>query len=174
MKNWIPNKKIIKTVIGLAVLSFLVYTVALFVVLGQMRQVEQIYTDSESESSKEERSWAIRSLVEDNKENVDILRNFFIRRGDEVGFIKAIEEMGRRSAVNFEISSIDVRTKEIDTIKEDVFVKINVEGSWNSIMSFIDRLEKASFGLEVQNVTLDAKSAGVWGGFIELSIFREK
>lgn len=160
--------------IGLAVLSFLVYMVALFVVLGQMRQVEQIYTDSESESSKEERSWAIRSLVEDNKENVGILRNFFIRRGDEVGFIKAIEEMGRRSAVNFEISSIDVRTKETDTIKEDVFVKINVEGSWNSIMSFIDRLEKTTFGLEVQNVTLDAKTVGVWSGFIELSIFREK
>lgn len=174
MKNWIPNNKIRKIILGVSLLSALLYCTGVFLVSREIGQIEKSYTDSESESSKEERARALKTQFETNKESVLALRNFFIQKGDEVSFINKIEEIGVRSSVKFVIDSISVKEKDPDPLKENIVVKINIEGSWTNILSFLNLLEKAYFGALIQNLSLDSKEPGVWFGFLELVIFREK
>jgi len=174
MSNWIPKNKLMRFAATLASLSIILYFVGLFVVLAEIKRVENFYQSAESEASKEEKSWAIKAIAEANKEPIQTLRSFFIQKGDEVKFIEQMEEIAAGSTVKFEISSIDVRANQQDSFKEDVNVKINIEGSWKNIMYFIDKLEKMSFGVSVEKISLDAGEPGNWVGFIELIVFREK
>jgi len=176
MENWIPKNRIIKFVITLAIFSMLLYFVSLAFLFYQTKQKTEYFNSNESASSKDERFWIIKSITETNKEPIQNLNNFFIKKGDEVSFIEQIEDAARHYGVDFEIDSIDVKTDEKNTnsFKEDVSVKIKVEGSWKNINGFFDNLEKMPFGVSIEEVGLDADTPGVWSGFVDLTIFREK
>ena len=87
-------------------------------------KIENLYHDINSESSKEEKFWAIKSIAEANKEPVQTLRDFFIQKGDEVKFIEIIEGVAKASSVKFEIASIDVRAVKDASFKEDINSKL--------------------------------------------------
>lgn len=174
MNNWIPKNKVIGLVITTALFSVILYFSGLFFVLNKIKKVEDFYHGTESESSKEERFLAIKSIAEANKEPIQILRDFFIKKGDEVKFIEQIEAVARASDIKFEIASIDVKANQTNSFKEDVSVKMKVEGSWGGIVSFLDKLKKMPFGVLIERINLDAPTSGGWSGFVDFIIFREK
>ena len=51
---------------------------------------------------------------------------------------------------------------------------MKLEGSWQNIIRFVDKLEKMPFGVLVENMSLDTSTSGNWFGFIEFILFREK
>ncbi len=157
-----------------AVFCVTLYFAGLFVVLAEIKKVENFYQSVESEAFREEKSWAIKSVAEANKESIQTLRNFFIQKGDEVKFIEQIEEIATSSAVKFEISSIDVKANQPDSFKENVSVRIKIEGSWGNIMRFIGRLERMPFGVSVEKIGLNVDTPGNWSGLVEFVVFREK
>lgn len=174
MNNWIPKNKVIRSAIAAAVFSILLYFVGLLVISNEIKKIEDFYRDTDSESFKEEKFWAVKSIAEANEESIQTLRDFFIQKGDEVKFIEKIEEIARASSIKFEISSIDVKTNQEDSFKEDVSVKMKIEGSWKDVVYFIDKLNKIPFGVSIEKVNLDANTPGNWSGFVEFIIFREK
>jgi hypothetical protein len=174
MNNWIPKNKVVKIAAASALFSILLYFIGLLIVLNQIKKVENFYNDTNSESFKEEKFWAVKSIVETNSEPIQTLRNFFIQKGDEVKFIEQIEGVAKASSIKFEISSIDVKTDQASSFEEDVDVKMNTEGSWRNIMLFLDKLEKMPFGVSIEKVNLDANVPGNWSGSVEVVIFREK
>jgi len=139
---------------------------------SQSKSVKDLYQNSESKSSNEGKYLALKSLAEANKDDIAALRNFLIQKGDEVKFIEAIEEMATSSGIVYEITSIDVKPQ--NGFKEDISVRMNVDGSWQRIMSFIDKLEKTSFGITVQSLNVDHLLDKGWNGVIEFTIYREK
>lgn len=174
MNNWIPKNKIVKFAEALALFSMILYFIGLFLVINKIKAVENFYHGAESESFKEEKFLVIKSIAESNKESIQILRDFFIQKGDEVKFIEKIEETARASSLKFEISSIDVKANQTNSFKEDVSVKMKIEGTWSSIIYFIDKLNKIPFGVSIEKVSLGAPVAGEWSGSIDFIIFREK
>ncbi|MEK7116889.1 MAG: hypothetical protein AAB837_01870 [Patescibacteria group bacterium] len=174
MNNWILKNKIIKLAIIMASSGIVLYFVGFFIVFREMKKIEDFYRNNESESYKEKKFLAIKSITETNKESIQTLQDFFIQKDDEVKFIERIEEIARTSAIKFEIVSIDILANKTDLFKEDVSVKINIEGSWGSIINFMDKLEKTQFGILIQNINIDANTGGNWSGFIEFIVFREK
>jgi Tfp pilus assembly protein PilO len=174
MSNWIPKSKIIKFAAGTSLFGVALYFIALFVVLGEAKNLKNFYQNTESESSKEEKFRIINSIVETNKDSIQILENFFVKKDDEIKFIEQIEAVARISGIKFEIASIDAGANQPDSFKEDVDVKIAVEGGWREIMSFVNKLEKMPFGVLIENVSLDAKAPGIWTGSVKFVIFREK
>lgn len=174
MKNWIPKKTTLLFTVGTAIFAALLYITSLAVVWWEIKRIENYHKTNESKSSIEEKTRILKSVAETEKYYIDILRNFFIKKGDEVKFIEQIEKTAQESEVKFEISLIDVKPNQVKNFKEDVTVRMNIEGPWNSIMLFVDRLEKMEFGVSVQNLNLDTKSKGDWSGFIEFTLFREK
>lgn len=174
MNNWTPKKRIIEIAAIVALFGAILYFSGLFMVIGKINSIENFYKDVESESSKEEKFWTIKSIVEANKEYIQTLRDFFVQKGDEVKFIEQIEETAKTAVVAFDIVSIDVKPDQKDLFKENVIVKMNIEGPWKNIMLFLDKLEKMPFGVSIENINLDAKAAGDWSGFIEFVVFKEK
>lgn len=174
MNNWIPKNKIIKFAAAAALLGVALYLNGLLVVFREIRKVENLYNDTESEFLKEKKFWAIKSIAEANEETIRTLKDFFIQKNDEVKFIEQVEEIAKNSAIKFEIASIDVKINQKDSFKEDVAVKIKTEGSWESIASFADKMEKMPFGVLINNINLDADAPGHWSGSIGFTVFREK
>jgi hypothetical protein len=175
MNNWIPKNKTVKLAVAVASVSLVLYLAGLFVVFMETKKVENLYNDTESESSKSERFLALKSIFETNQEPIQNLRSFFIQKGDEVKFIETIEDTSKNSGIKFEIGSIDVATgKNSSTFKEDVAVRVNIEGSWKSVVSFIDKLEKLPFEVSINDINLDASTPGHWSGSVEFVVFREK
>lgn len=174
MKNWIPKKNLIIFAVGTAVLSALLYFGGLSFVLYQIQKIRNSYSDAESASSKDDRARDLKVIAETNKEEISILRGFFIKKGDEVKFIEDIENLGKESNVEFKIDSIDVAPGQADVFKEDVIVKVYFEGNWQSVMKFVYGLERLQFGVMTKNLSLEAQSKGVWSGSIQFIVFREK
>lgn len=137
-------------------------------------EIEKAYSDVESVVTKEENSQAIERIVAENALQIQALRDFFVAPGDEVGFIEKIEAVGKSSELIFEITSISQDKTSDDPVKEDIKVRIAVEGSWQSIMTFIKELERMPFGVIITNINIDANSEKGWAGFVEIIIFREK
>jgi Tfp pilus assembly protein PilO len=175
MKNWIPKNKIVKLAVSAVILSIVLYLIGLFVVLNETKKLENFYKNTETKSSKGEEFLAIKSIAEANQEIIQNLRKFFIQKGDEVKFIEQIEETAKSSNLKFNIASIDVKENQGgSSFKEDVGVKMQIEGSWKDVASFVNKLERLSFGVLVTNMNLDASVPGKWSGSIEFIIFREK
>lgn len=174
MSNWIPKNKTLKFAVGLAIFSVILYVGSLFVVSMETKKVERSYSNTESDSFKEQKFWAVKSILDSNKESVEYLKNFFVKKGEEVFFIEKIEEAAKISNIKLEIVSINIKPDQTDVFQEEVFVKIKVGGKWNDVMLFISGLEKMNFGTVVNDITLDAESAGNWVGAIEFKFFKNK
>ena len=174
MNNWIPKNKIFKFAIAIAVFSVVLYFVGLWIVFNETNKIENLYRDTNSQLFKEEKFWTIKSIAEVDKESIQSLRDFFIQKGDEVKFIEQLEGTARASSLKFETSSIDVKTDPKNLLNEDIDIKMKIEGSWENILYFINKLEKLPFGVSIENINLDAKAPGDWFGLIDFIIFREK
>lgn len=173
MKNWVPSKKLLATSITVASLGVLLYVGALVYLLGYIRNIENFYSDADSGFAQTAKVQAVKSIVASNGAYIDTLRQFFVKKGDEVQFIENIEMLGREAGVAFEISSIKAEPDPGTSFKENITVGINTEGSWTQIISFINKLEKAQFGAVVSDVRLEDSGRGRWSGDIKIQIFRE-
>jgi Tfp pilus assembly protein PilO len=175
MNNWIPKNKTVRLAVSAVVLGIALYFVGLFFVLNQTKKVEDLYNNTEAKSSKGEEFLAIKSIVEANQEMIQTLRSFFIQKGDEIKFIEQIEKTAKNSDLKFDIVSIDVKENQgSSSFKEDVGVKMQIEGSWKNVASFENKLERLPFGVYVSSMNLDASVPGRWAGSVEFIIFREK
>ena len=97
MNNLIPKNKFVTFSIVIASLSVILYLTGLFIVLGIKKEIENSYYNTESKSSKEEKTRIIKNITEANKEPIQDLRNYFIQKSDEVEFIEQIEKLARDS-----------------------------------------------------------------------------
>ncbi|MEK7635119.1 MAG: hypothetical protein AAB446_01665 [Patescibacteria group bacterium] len=175
MNNWIPKNKTVRWAVSAVLVSVILYFVGVFVVFVEMKKLENLYNDTESQFSKEEKFRVIKSVADVNQETINKLRSFFIQKGDEVKFIEQIETIAKNAGIKFEIESIDVKTgQENSVFKEDIEVKMSMEGSWESALSFLNKLEKLPFGASVSGVSLNSSGLGTWSGSIKFIIFREK
>lgn len=152
----------------------LIYFGGLIFVLSEINKVESAYTNAESTFSRRQRAETVKIIADVHKENIKTLHNFYIQKGDEVAFIENIEKLGQQTGLDFEIDSIDVLSKDSSSFKENISVKIKIEGSWSQILRFLESLEKTYFGVSIEEVNLNADGLGDWSGHIRLLVFREK
>jgi Tfp pilus assembly protein PilO len=173
MNSWIPKNKIVRFSAAAAVLCTILYFCMLFFVLNDIKKIKDFYQSSESKFTKNAKIAAIKSISENNTAEIQSLRDFFVQKGDEVKFIEKIEETARNAGITFDISSISVKNGS-NSFEENVEIKVDVEGTWKSIIAFADKLEKMPFGVSVERMALDAPSPGHWSGSVNVVVFREK
>ncbi len=172
--NWVPKKTSYLLSWAVLFLCGVLYFSGLSLVLSKIQNIENYYSDTESKSGREERVRIIKNITDGNKDKIQSLRNFFIQKGDEAKFIEKIETVGKDSGVKFEIKSIDVDPNQPKSFKEDVSVRIAIEGSWQEVAAFIDKVQKMDFGVAIEYLNLDAKPPSLWSGSLGLIVFRER
>ncbi len=168
------SKKIDIAAMLLGIAGICLYFFSLYWVNDTVKGIEVAYKAAESDITTNRKLSAIKAIEVNNSLELSVLDNFFIKSGDEASFIDDIESLAKQVGVEMEIVSIVPDTKAKATFKEDLQVRINMSGEWNSIYNFLDRLSKQSFGIEQRNVLLDYDKSGVWNGSVLLVVFREK
>ena len=175
MNNWVPKRKSLQLTVLATLCSLLIYIFGIYSVATIISDIELSLQESRAALNREEAGQLLKKTLEDNAGYIDTIRDFFVVQGDEVEFIETIESMGQRSGVDFEISNINpVKSKDESAIKEDISVRVNVEGSWVECMTFFALIEKMPFGVFVENVSLDSLGKGDWSGSVQFLVFREK
>lgn len=174
MHHLVPKKNLLIFSITIALVSVLIYFTSQFLVQKEMDKVKNAHEDIESVLYKKERINALQVLVLNNQDQIGTLREFFIKKGDEVRFIEHIESIAKESAVDFEISTIDFKQDDSSSITEDVVVKVGLKGSWKSLTMFVDKLEKSYFGVLIKEVDINSSSPGNWFGSVTFNLYREK
>lgn len=174
MNSWTPKNNIIKLAIVVASFCAVLYFVGLILVMSEIKRVENLYQGGDSEIFKQEKFLAIKAVVEASPEQIEVLRNFFVHKGDEVEFIEQIEGAARSFSVKFEIESLDVDIESEGSLKENIKVKMKTEGSWRNTLLFMDKLGKMPFISVIEKADLEVNTRGLWSGSLELTVFREK
>lgn len=172
MNSWVPKTNIVIVAVALLCLSALVYGGALFVINKKVASIELAYSNTANTLALEEEARTLKVVADENYEKIDFVNKYFVEKGDELVFIEDIESVAKNLNIKFSIASITpVKPSSEGGESKEISVKMNMEGSWNSIASFVDRIEKLSFGVLVQNFSIDKQSGGVWGGSIEFLVF---
>lgn len=172
MNSWIPNKKII-VASSLTLFVCIVVYISFFILLKRkVHSIEVAYSNTASILSLEEQARVNRFIALENKDNIDFINQYFIERGDEVLFIEDIEKYARSLNLKFDIVSISpVKPTSSEVAIKETLVKMNLEGSWQNLIVFLDGLYKLPFGVSVQNFGFDKASNGIWGLTIEFVVF---
>ena len=173
MQQWIPKQKIL-IVSGLSVLmGLLAYLSGLYIINIKIGEIKSAYYANQIAIAEGEKAKVIADIALIHTQSIQTLRDFFIKAGDKVDFIEKIEEVGRKSGAAFSISSISEEKTKQGALKEDIFLKIEAEGPWKSIMSLIKDLESMPFGVRFTDINLDTKKPGNWKSSMEITVFRE-
>ncbi len=173
MSHWIPKNKILILVATILGLSVVLYIFGIFLVKSKINSIKSAYTASESKFVQEERREIINEILKSRSAEIEKLRRFFVAKGDEVVFIEKIESLARENGLLFEIDTISQSTAGTNN-KQDIIIKMDIEGGWHNVMTFIKDLETMPFGVAISSIELDAKAKSGWSGFIEFAVFREK
>lgn len=172
MKSWIPTKKIIIFSFSLLFLAFVLYFSSLLLLNREVNRLKFSYSDTKLKVVENERVSQINAVLKENNFYIDNLNAFFISEGDEVVFIEEIEKEAKKNLSFFEIESIS-KNQSDTKFKEDVLVRLKMQGTWNGTMNFVDSLEKMSFGVLPINFVLN-KQDNQWSSSLDLLVFREK
>lgn len=173
MKMLMPNKKIFRIAIVFFVVAVLVYVLSIFLLFKKKAEIKTHSSLTFSALAQEEEALRIQNILDKNKEIVTYIRNFFIDKNDDISFIEDIEMVGNMNGVNYEIVSITPQ-KNKDDSKEEMLIKINFNGSWNSVIGYLLKLEKLEFGTNIQNMNIERSGGGRWEGFIEFLVYKNK
>lgn len=172
MNSWVPktNTKIFTALFLL--LSISVYSFMFFVTKSKIDSIELAYSNTASSIAREEDARKIKSVAEENSGDIDFLMKYFVAKGDEVVFIEDVESLAKDSGIKFIITSITpVKAPGENSESKEISVKVNIEGAWSSMMSFLDGLEKLPFGVSVLSFSLDKSGGKGWSGNVEFIVF---
>ena len=122
MNNWAPSKKTITFAIIVTSCFALTYFWGIYYVKTKTSEIRDSYKNVDSDLFKKERMKAIEVMAENNKDAISDLRNFFIKKNDEIKFIEYIERTAKDSNIDFEIKTITINTENTDLPKEDILV----------------------------------------------------
>lgn len=127
----------------------------------------------------------LRKEIEDNKEKIDKVTSLFVQKEREIDFLEEIEELGRANSVLVEIKDVKIedvnKKKKIE--KEDgsveavdyrahgvVIVAFVIEGSKQSIISFVEALENIERGVKLNDLRIQEDSElGIWRGMFNIN-----
>lgn len=172
MNSWIPKTNTIIVASSLLLISVLIYGVSLLVINNKINAIELAYSNTANILAVEEEARGLKVVADENRERIDFVNKFFVEKGDEVVFIEDIERLARSIGIKFNIVSISpVKPISDDVESKEISIKMNIDGSWNNIMKFLDGLEKLPFGVSIQNFSLDKPSGSSWTGSIDFLVF---
>jgi len=174
MKNF--NKKPIKTPLIFSIIILLLATTSFFVLRKEIQSKDQRATEfkleAENEFSKKENATTLVNFVEANEANIEEIDKFFVYQEDVVPFLQFVESLGVRTKSDVEVSSVEVAKDD-----SNLFVGIDIEGSFESVYKFIKLLENAPYKVEILDLNIRNLSTGAgedsppsWRGNIRVRI----
>jgi hypothetical protein len=162
---------------------YLLILVLLVVIAANALAFHIIRKENQRASVFEQQVATLKAQEEDQRKNevaakevgdqVNFVKENFLREGEIVSFIEYLEKMASQSNVEVSISSLGVvdlsaakkpvkktasSTNEVILKDQVLNVRLEAGGSWRDLNNFIARLENMPYASEVKNLSLDMNS----------------
>lgn len=154
MKNSGTAKRIIISIFLLIVaVSF--YCILFLLIKDSGQKVSEMKTKIDEINGIESTINILRNDADETKDNREYLNKIFLQKDGLVGFLEYLENLGQSSGANLSISNVnsDVMTNATSTV-ENIFIQINIEGSFKSVLKTISLIENMPYNIEVLRASL--------------------
>lgn len=96
---------------------------------------------------------SVRSLISDVKSNVLTLDGDFIYSDEIAGFVETIEKEAKNADVTLAVGNLNFNKDSVAVVKP-LTARIDIEGSWQAVISFIGRIERFPKNIKIDRVNL--------------------
>ena len=118
---------------------------------------------------------ALRAVVKDIDGKRQQLTSFFLSGDAEIPFIEQMEALGKTSGLTVKTNSVSSVAGSAGAAKT-FRMQLQVVGSWNSALYFLNQIENLPYDVHVQGVSLVKQpgsgktSSGSWAATFEISL----
>lgn len=150
MKFGARQKFFLTIVLSLVGLSFL--SLVLIILLNQAKTASAVLRRSAEKIAeleiKRKLADEMRVLIKDRVEDLARINKFFVDRERPVDFIESLEEMAKKTKNRVAIDFNEARSKS-----KNLFFKLTIEGSENSVRKYLKLLELMPYKIRVEDLT---------------------
>jgi len=141
----------------LILISFLVFL--LRKIEGVSNKILEIKREDLSFSQRIQNINEFEKIKEEKKEEFSKLENILFNKDLPLPFVTFLEEKAREKGVSIEISTKENLKKEKE-IFPSIYFKINFQGPFSSIFSFLEKIEKSQFLVQFENLRISRAKEG--------------
>ena len=177
MNKYIPTKKDLVTSIAAAIAGLGVLIFSIIIVTAKVHSINQGLSEVRQVTQGMDKTYLIKKDLADYKDQISTIDLFFLKPGDEIGFIEKLETVATTSRVKLEISSISdtkdskkATSESVDTLT----LKAHLEGGLDQIADFLKKVENLKLATSIGNVELSQMTGLVWRGDLEISVLKTK
>src|SRR5690349_18424475 len=149
--------------ISAAVVSILGYIFMYRTIITQAKSSSKFLADINAESEKRQHEDELTKIYNNTVEDRTKIAQFFIHEDKIVDFIEKIEQIGRDSATDIDISSIN-------TENSTVSAHIKAGGSWENIMRALIMIENLPYSISINNVRTSVSAEHKWDLSLEIVV----
>jgi hypothetical protein len=156
---------LIFTVLAAGAFGLMVYYV-----FGQGSKLANQIAVLESERAQEASFIKSQRLLEDTKEEREVLQNYYLARAsDSIDFLNQVEALAPSLGINLETRGLESFTDAADS-SEWIKVDFDFSGSRENVQKFIKILENFPYVSRVTEVSLIARSNTEWNATVKMQV----
>lgn len=176
MKNLTIAKKIFLSLVVINVIVFGLYAFLFWKVIDRSQTTAMLLAEERSDRQKNDALQAIKVSLTENKDFISQIDSFFIAPDGVVGFITFLEKLGKDSGVKINIGSVAVNpdSKDPKDFKENLKLKLEIEGTWQNVVYFLSRLENLPYRVQFDTATISLQGVSDGINFKESGALRKR
>ncbi len=176
MKNLTVAKKIFLSLVVINVIVFGLYAFLFWKVIDRSQTTATLLAEERSDRQKNDALQAIKVSLTENKDFISQIDSFFISPDGVVGFITFLEKLGKDSGVKINIGSVAVNpdSKDPKDFKENLKLKLEIEGTWQNVVYFLSRLENLPYRVQFDTATISLQGVSDGINFKESGALRKR
>jgi hypothetical protein len=158
------EKRIIATTVILIILTTAVgAAIAIPSVFKIRSQTDAIF----EQQAEIERRYILRNYVKNTLSDIDTaqtqlegIQKTYIREGEELEFIRAMEEAANKASVTQDISLETVNEREITLWEKEIPLRVSIKGPFTQVNSWLNEVEHLNYYVIFNTMTINAFRTG--------------
>lgn len=152
--------KFILTVMGTVGVNLLFGAGATYMLWGEIQKSSHAYQESQEELHlmvlERTQIHELEKQSGEFKKKKEEIENVFLHLPNDLGFIRSVESMARRSGVTHTLAPLSP-PRALDETRRIVSSAITVEGAFPSVMEFLYLLEHMQYYVDIQDIIIEQK-----------------
>ncbi len=176
MKNLTLAKKIFLSLVVINVIVFGLYAFLFWKVIDRSQTTATLMAEETADRQKNDALQAIKQSLNENKDFISQIDSFFVAPDGVVSFITFLEKLGSDSGVKINIGSVAVNpdSKDPNDFKENLSLKLEIEGTWQNVVYFLSRLENLPYRVQFDSATISLQGVSDGINFKESGALRKR
>jgi len=173
MYRFSSTTKLITVTFLLTAIALAGYIMAFLYIRGANQDIAELRNTIDRQLRVEAQLKSIKDILEDTKEERELLSGYFVDQDAVVSFIEKVESLAEATDVIINIISVDLIESESKS-HQQLALKFSSIGSWDGTTHFIALLEVLPNHIVVTHTNLSSKLEGegssIWNGSFAIDV----